>query len=82
MGEIYVPNIDAIPYELTETIPEGYRPKGEQHIPCLARDNGTWANANFHSAEMSFLKTGEIKIRTKLSENNLYFTVNGVWMTS
>lgn len=65
--------------EVIGSIPEGFRPSHPHYASVLGRTNGTWANADFHSASLRFLYDGTIEILSKISEQNLYFSGSTTW---
>lgn len=66
------------------TIPSGYRPTTVIFLPIVARDNGTWANANYVTAILRVTSAGaaEIRYNKNVMGTMKYITGTVTWQTS
>lgn len=66
------------------TIPSGYRPTATIILPIVARDNGTWASANYVTAILRVTSAGaaEIRYNKNVMGTMKYITGTVTWQTS
>ena len=65
------------------TIPSGYKPIASVFLPIVARDNGTWASANYVTASLIVTSAGAAEIRyNKNVMGTMKYIVGAVtWLT-